>query len=133
MKVKVNDIIIGERIRIDSGDLLSLQKSIEENGLINPLLISESMELIAGYRRLMCIKKLGWKEVDCKIVKVNSKVQKLDLEADENILRKDFTLDELAVYYKTREELTLTLFQKVWRSLGHFFSFLGNLLRRLMP
>ena len=46
------------------GNLDVLQSSIEKVGLINPVMIDENNNLIAGYRRLSACKKLGWKEID---------------------------------------------------------------------
>ena len=41
-----------------------LVQSIEEVGMRTPLVINKSKQVISGNRRLVAIKKLGWKRVD---------------------------------------------------------------------
>ena len=65
----------------------------KKNGLINPILLTSEGELIAGYRRYLACKKLGMKTIDAKIVEVEDLKE---LEIDENLARKDFTLSEKA-------------------------------------
>ena len=44
-----------------------LVKSIELNGLLEPLVIDNDNNLISGHRRLQAIKHIGWESVDCRI------------------------------------------------------------------
>ena len=44
-----------------------LIKSIELNGLLEPLVIDKDNNLISGHRRLSAIKEIGWENVDCRI------------------------------------------------------------------
>ena len=52
MKVSIDDVKVGKRIRSDIGDLTDLIESIKKFGLINPIAINERNVLLAGYRRL---------------------------------------------------------------------------------
>ena len=61
MKVLIDDIIIKRRIRNSLGDLTYLMESIGKYGLLNPITVTDNLELIAGYRRLQACKALGWK------------------------------------------------------------------------
>ena len=44
-----------------------LKKSIELNGLLEPLTINNQNLVIGGHRRLQVIKDLGWVDVDCRL------------------------------------------------------------------
>jgi len=43
-------------------------QSIDEVGLLTPLVIDKSKQVISGNRRLVAVKKLGWKRVDVDVV-----------------------------------------------------------------
>jgi len=68
MKILINEIVIGDRSRVDMGeDMEQLQESIHKRGLINPICITkEKHELIAGFRRLTCCRNLGHTEIEVK-------------------------------------------------------------------
>ena len=67
--MKISDIKIGKRFRKDMGDLTSLKNSIKELGLLQPIVIDENNNLIAGFRRLQACKELGKIDIDVKIIK----------------------------------------------------------------
>jgi len=74
------------------GNLVLLACSIEVNGLLQPVGITKGNELVFGERRLRaCRDILGWREIDVRIVDVQSITQG---ENDENEIRKDFTPSE---------------------------------------
>jgi len=89
----INQIKVGSRFRKEVGELTGLIESIKKNGLINPILLTPEGELIAGYRRYLACKKLEMETIDAKIVDVGDVKE---LEMDENLARKDFTLSEKA-------------------------------------
>lgn len=94
------------RIRSDIGDLEPLIDSISKVGLINPIVIDEENNLVAGYRRLEACKKLGFEEVDVKIVDFSGDdIKRLDVEVAENFFRKDFTPEEVLASEKRRQEI----------------------------
>ena len=102
MKINISSIIVKERVRVDEGDLGPLMESMDRLGLINPITVSDTNELLAGYRRLEAAKRLAWDVIDCRVVYPSSELEKLRFEADENITRKDFTVLEEERY---REKL----------------------------
>src|SRR6478609_11757184 len=57
--MQVAKIRVGERSRRDLGDIASLAKSIERLGLLHPIVITKTGELIAGERRLEAFRLLG--------------------------------------------------------------------------
>jgi ParB family transcriptional regulator, chromosome partitioning protein len=128
MKVPVDSIVIRERVRRDIGDIDSLARSMREHGQLNPLSLTRNNELIAGHRRLMAARKLGWQYVEASIVERDSETEKLELELEENVHRKDFSPEELLAGFRRLEKLR----KPPWsRRVGHFFSnFFGKLFRR---
>ena len=125
MKIKTADIIVKERVRIDAGDLGPLMESLDRVGLINPVTITDSKELIAGHRRLEAAKRLGWDVIDCHIVFPSSGIERLRIEADENITRKDFTEVEIERYREKLRYLSS-------RGIARFILWLKRLLRKLI-
>ncbi len=59
MLIPISDIIIGPRHRKDMGDLQVLADSIEDQGLLQAIGITEDRELVFGKRRLEAAKKLN--------------------------------------------------------------------------
>ena len=95
MKLPIEDIKIKKRIRKDLGDLTSLIDSLRSHGLMNPVVITKNNELIAGHRRIASAKVLGWKSIEVMVLDKISELEKLELEIEENVVRKDFSGDEL--------------------------------------
>lgn len=68
----IANITVGERIRKDMRDLASLAASIAEDGLLQPIVVSQHFVLLAGERRLRaCRDILGWTEIPVQIVEVD--------------------------------------------------------------
>jgi ParB family chromosome partitioning protein len=92
MKTRVDSITIGPRTRRDMGTLDKLAASIREQGLLQPIGITEDKLLVFGERRLRaCRDILGWEEIDIRVVSVTSIVEG---ECAENEMRKNFTTSE---------------------------------------
>lgn len=90
--VAISKIVVGSRFRKDMGDLDALAQSIKGHGLLQPILVSRNLELIAGGRRLQACKMLGWAEIPALIVDTQNII---DCEIQENAVRKDFSLSEM--------------------------------------
>ena len=73
--VLIEQISIGNRFRKDLGDIPGLAKSIEELGLLQPVVLSENYQLIAGERHLQASKSLGWTEIPVTIVNLQDIVK----------------------------------------------------------
>jgi ParB family chromosome partitioning protein len=95
LQLPIEDIKIKKRIRKDLGDLTSLIDSLRSHGLMNPVVITKNNELIAGHRRIASAKVLGWKSIEVMVLDKISELEKLELEIEENVVRKDFSGDEL--------------------------------------
>lgn len=105
MLIEINKIKINDRIRKDFGDIDELAKDIEENGLINPPVVTPDYTLIAGERRLKALKSLGKKDIEVRIMTVDSAEQALNLEISENEVRKDFSKAERIDYARRLERI----------------------------
>ena len=86
--IRIKDVKIGSRFRKDLGDIDSLVRSINDIGLLHPIVINENHELIAGQRRLEAYKKLGHTSIPCRVVNISDIIKG---EFQENSVRKDFT------------------------------------------
>jgi ParB family chromosome partitioning protein len=62
---------------------------------MNPVVVTKKNELIAGHRRIESAKVLGWKSINVMVLDKISDLEKLELEIEENVVRKDFSDDEL--------------------------------------
>ncbi len=94
--ISIEAIRLKSRIREDLGDLETLKSSIREHGLFNPVLVDSQYNLIAGERRLRAARELGWKQIEVRVMDSLDEVALLDVEVHENLLRKDFTEQEIA-------------------------------------
>jgi ParB family transcriptional regulator, chromosome partitioning protein len=123
MKVKIDDIKISARIRIENTDITPLKKSIEEIGLLNPIIVNEEKELLSGYRRLTACRELGWEEIDAVVLSTSeNEIKKLDIEFHENLGRIDLSNDDRLNYLQMRHDLLsrpkrknfLYYFKRLW-------------------
>ncbi len=127
MKVQIQDIVIKDRVRTDIGDLKPLMDSLRDHGQLNPITLSRENELIAGHRRTLAARELGWKYIEASIVDKSTEAEKLQLELEENVHRKDFSPEELLAGYRRLDKLLHPpLARRVGRAIGCFF-------RRLFP
>lgn len=95
MKLRISEIKLRSRIRMDPGDLTDLMNSMRKHGLIHPVLVDSEHRLVAGYRRLCAGRKLGWENIDVRIVDVKSKKERLILEIEENRSRRNFSPEDM--------------------------------------
>src|ERR1700733_7614208 len=104
----LTQIRIGDRHRKDFGDIDALAKSIDQEGLLQPVAITPSDELIAGERRMRAWARSKFREdpIPVYVVDLDEIVRG---EWSENSQRKDFTPSEIvslkrALEPKLREE-----------------------------
>jgi ParB family chromosome partitioning protein len=114
--------------------LESLKNSIHEHGIIQPLVVTQTMggkyELVAGERRLRAAKELNLKTVPV-IVRTAKDLEKLELSLIENIQREDLNAIEKAeAYRRLIDDFNLTQ-EEAAKRLGIARSTLNNNLRLL--
>ncbi len=105
MQISVNSVVIKERVRTDVGDLTALVDSMQKFGQMSPIVVTRKHELIAGHRRLLSARRLGWYTIDAVVVDRDSPADKLEMELAENVNRKDFSPEELLMGYRRLEKL----------------------------
>lgn len=116
--LRVDDINVGARLRQDLGDIAGLAKSIDEYGLLHPLVIDADNNLIAGGRRLEAMKSLGWTKVEVRQFEEMTPDERRVLELEENLRRKDLTPAERS--QKMAEQADVA--ERVDRRTGEIFS-----------
>jgi ParB-like chromosome segregation protein Spo0J len=95
-----------DRVRKDLGDVAALAASLDDVGLIQPVVVTPENVLVAGVRRLEAAKRLGWPEIDVHVVAdLVTAALTLTAERDENTCRKDFTPMELVAVGRQLEAL----------------------------
>lgn len=93
-KLKISEILIKDRQRLDLGDIPGLAESIRVNGLIQPIVVNQDRRLIAGRRRLAAAGLLGWEIVDVVYKETLTEDQLQILELEEDVRRKDRSWQE---------------------------------------
>jgi hypothetical protein len=101
MKVKCNEVVLGNRFRKNVGELGELMESISVLGLLQPIGITEDMVLVFGQRRLRACQILGHEEIEARIVDVPTIIEG---EYAENEIRKDFSVSERVAIGKAMED-----------------------------
>ncbi|UCF20176.1 MAG: ParB/RepB/Spo0J family partition protein [Gemmatimonadota bacterium] len=110
-----------------------LVSSIRENGLLQPVVVrpkAGGWEIVAGERRFMAVKELGWDRVPALIRDVDDRTM-LVLALIENLQREDLSpLDEAHAYHRLVEEFGLSHAQVAER-VGRDRSTVANTIRLL--
>jgi ParB family chromosome partitioning protein len=76
-------------LRRDSGPIAGLMLSIEDKGLLEPIIVrpaEDGFEVVAGMRRFEACRRLGWRRVPAHVVELNDR-EALEVSLLENIQR----------------------------------------------
>jgi ParB family chromosome partitioning protein len=94
--IRIAEIVIGERVRQDMGDLEGLAASINERGLLQPIGLTPDHTLLFGERRLRaCRDHLGWREIPAYVITGHDDLAaRLAVERDENLHRMNLVPSE---------------------------------------
>ena len=101
------------RLNFDTDELSELAASIQEHGIIQPLIITHDKDsdqyiLIAGERRLMAAKQAGLRSVPT-ILRDSSEQERLELALIENVQRADLSpLETAGAYLQLSNEFNLS-------------------------
>lgn len=99
----VADIVVNraDRQRRELRNIDELAESIQRIGLINPIVITNDGELVAGERRLTAVRQLGWTHVSIQFAEDLSEYELQAIELEENIKREQLSWqDEVAALEK---------------------------------
>jgi len=92
--IKVSDIKIEGRMRKMFGNIEELAGSLSRFGLLNPVVLDGENNLIAGHRRILAAKHLGWEVIPYRRLNELDPVVRQEIELEENIRRKDLEWQE---------------------------------------
>jgi len=121
---------------IDPEKLRELAASIEENGILQPLVVvrkddSGFFELIAGERRWRAAQLVGLQEVPVLIRDVDREEDRLELALIENLQRQNLNpLEEALSYQRLHQEFQLTQ-EEIAKRIGKERSTITNFMRLL--
>jgi len=108
MKISTEEIIVPEdRWDRDLSNTDGLKESIEEHGIIEPIVLSSGNLLVAGMRRLTFAKELGLATVPIVLLGDLTPYKRKCLELEENIRRKNLTWAETDVQTASLHKLKL--------------------------
>lgn len=100
------------RQHFDPVRLAELAESIKEQGVIQPIVvrpIDDSYEIIAGERRLMAVKKLGWSAIPSIVYESTDNETAMELALIENLQREDLNpMEEAGAYHRLMTECSLS-------------------------
>lgn len=114
--IHITEIIVGDRLRVDMGDIEGLAKSIKTYGLMQPIVLDDSNNLVAGGRRFTAFSTLSktdkvFEQIPFVRLGQLSPAKRKLLEIEENHRRKAMTWQEqilgLADYHRLAEREAL--------------------------
>lgn len=103
--IEIARIKTGPRFRKNLGDIGELAKSIEAIGLLHPIVVDASCQLIAGQRRIEAFKLLGKEEIPVTMLDLDDLASG---EIAENVVRRDFTPSESVAIWLAMESYQKT-------------------------
>ena len=101
--IDIDSVKIQKTVRTDTGDMDSLEQSINNVGLLSPVIIDEQNNLIAGARRLQASRNAGLQQIPAfKVHIACDSMEALDIQSDENLCRLDLSAEELANHINSK-------------------------------
>lgn len=98
--VKLSDIEVGERFRVDYGNIQDLAESIKDKGILQPITVAPGPKgkfiLLAGGRRYAACSQLGMKDIPALVKEVEGEIDSREIELIENVFRQDMHWSERA-------------------------------------
>lgn len=101
--VNVDDVVIGDERRTVR-DVTALVASIGEVGLLQPIVVTDGLRLVAGRHRLEAFRKMGRPTIPARIVSL-SEIDAQLAEIDENLARNELTALERSEQLARRKAL----------------------------
>jgi DNA modification methylase/ParB-like chromosome segregation protein Spo0J len=106
--IAITEIQVDARMRKMFGNIEELAASLARFGLLQPLILDSDNRLIAGHRRLLAAKHLGWEQITYRKIEALDPILRKELELEENIRRKELEWPEevLGLYklYQAKQE-----------------------------
>lgn len=136
LRVSVYDIEANPyqpRREFDEAEIDSLADSLQEHGLLQPILvrrIDERYQLVAGERRLRAAIKAGWPDVPVQVIEADDR-KTAEIAIVENLQRKDLNALEKAASFQRYLESYGCTQEELARRLQLDRSTIANLIRLL--
>ena len=121
------------RLEFELAALEELSASIQENGLLQPIVVREvynGYEIIAGERRFRACRMAGLESVPCRIMEANE-MQTATMALVENIQREDLNAIEEAKAYVQMMRLSNLTQEELAKKVGKKQSTIANKIRLL--
>lgn len=115
--VEIKKIKVNATERFNSELVDRLAESIEIVGLLNPIVLTPDLTLVAGRHRLEAFKAIGHKNIPASIITLGEMEQRI-AAIDENLIRKVLTKLEEAKQLSERKKIYETLFPQTRRGVA---------------
>ena len=92
--IPISQINVSTRLRESYNNIDRLADSLAEHGLIQPIVLNEDHQLVAGGRRLKAAQLLGWTDIAFTYKSTLDEAQLREFELEENVRREDMTWQE---------------------------------------
>lgn len=101
--IDIDKVSVGlNRRPLKDQKVADLMRSIEANGLLNPITLDQNFLLIAGLHRLTACRLLGFTQIECKVVTCDRDHARL-AEIDENLIRNELEALERSELWLERD------------------------------
>ena len=105
MQMPIDDITVGDRKRpLQDEKVQELAESMDRLGLLNPITLSPTGVLLAGWHRLQAARLLGWEAIEANMVSLDELDGEL-VQIDENLIRAELSVLERAEHLQRRREI----------------------------
>lgn len=100
VKIKINDVIIGDRARTEMGDIESMALSLQIEQQLLPIIVDIAAggkyKLVEGERRIRAARQLGWTMIEAILLNTLTDVRRKELELIHCVQREQLTFMEEA-------------------------------------
>ena len=115
--LKIDNIVVRKnwniRDEVSMDSIASLAESIQAIGLQNAIIVNESIELVAGYRRLCACKRLGFEDIKARVVSFGSNDHERLAHIDENLQTRSLSPKNLERALSERKAIWTKLYPTV--------------------
>lgn len=115
--LKMENIVVRKnwniRDEVSMDSIASLAESIQAIGLQNAIIVNESIELVAGYRRFCACKQLGFTDIKARVVSFNTTDHERLAHIDENLQTKSLSPKNLERALSERKAIWTKLYPTV--------------------
>lgn len=105
MKINISKIVVPDG-RCLRGSVATLAESINEIGLLHPIVVLPNNRLVAGLHRMEACKSLGWDEIDATVKELDEAHARI-AELDENLCQNQYTVLERSEALAERKSIYL--------------------------